>query len=142
MLEIEINGEFLDMTKQAFRLTYQRNKLNEVRQRQIGYSSDITVPVTPTNKRLLGFADLFQTGSGLPYREMEGKVYFNGVSIQQRSKIRIVDAGSQGYKLRMYPPQISFWEKIGGLIVRDLFKDIYYSLPCYYAYPAYDRNRI
>ena len=48
-------------------MNYQINNLAELKDRQMSYSQNIKLPITPDNCRALGFVDIFEVDTSIHY---------------------------------------------------------------------------
>lgn len=91
-LKVYIDSEWqeLEIGDNAPAIVFQINDLNQLQDRNASYSQSLKIPRSQRNRKILRFADVFQTRSQVPYRRIPCRLYDDGVEI----------IGS-GYRLRL-----------------------------------------
>lgn len=85
------------------------------------YSQAVTLPKTPTNDRIFGFADIFEARSVSPYTVYRCAVYVDGVEIigtSFRLELRGVD--NDGYDCQIVSNTIGLFESLKNKGLNDL----------------------
>ena len=80
----------LDMNESPA-MNYQVNNLAELKDRQASYSQNIKLPVTPANCRALGFANVFEVDTDIPYRTLPCRLLCDGINISGDGSVLFVD---------------------------------------------------
>lgn len=80
----------LDMNESPA-MNYQINNLAELKDRQMSYSQNIKLPITPDNCRALGFVDIFEVDTSIPYEPRPCRLLCDGVNIGGSGSILFVD---------------------------------------------------
>lgn len=80
----------LDMNESPA-MNYQINNLAELKDRQMSYSQNIKLPITPNNCRALGFVDIFEVDTSIPYEPRPCRLLCDGINIGGTGSILYVD---------------------------------------------------
>lgn len=80
----------LDMNESPA-MNYQINNLAELKDRQVSYSQNIKLPATPANCRTLGFVDIFEVDTAIPFDPIPCRLLCDGINIGGTNSILYVD---------------------------------------------------
>ena len=116
---VYVNDQLIDLypgTLIAF--TYQNTFLSNLSTRRSSYTNEITVPFTPTNDIIFGFARLEKSDAGPAYRRLSAKIIRNGYTLPLNNcQIYKTD---NDYKLRFFDSFKEFMEVLGDSTIDEL----------------------
>lgn len=80
--ELYIDGVRADLSSDSpIAITYQVNNISELKDRQSTYTNSIKLPLTNTNKKIWGYANVDSFTQQQPYQKLSAKLIRNGVEL-------------------------------------------------------------
>lgn len=118
--ELYINGKAIELYPGSeIALTYQRNDIAELANRQADYSNTFTIPATNSNNVALNHANTIQGNSNTAYRRLPATFIRAGVPVITNG-VAVLESGSSDYEITLYSGIFDFFEQLGDKSLKDI----------------------
>ncbi|WP_026462583.1 hypothetical protein [Adhaeribacter aquaticus] len=112
-----LEGEEVELGEAVIALTIQSNDITKPESIQANYSNSIALPPTQKNRKLLGFADQVNSGTGIPYKVLDARIFKDGVEVVPYGKGELLNGS---FELDVYSGNRNFFNELGDKSIRDL----------------------
>lgn len=120
MDQLFINDIEVDLyTDTTITLNFQINDLAELKDRQANFSNQFKIPKTKRNIETLGWSNLVQSTTEIPYTRNVARVIKNGTQVVPNG-IAIVESVEKEFNVVVYSGNLDFFERIQDLRLSDL----------------------
>lgn len=128
MRELYINGKLVDLEpSEPIACTYQRNDIGDLKDRQADYTNEFNLPLTKTNKIILGNPELVQSQSAKPYRKNTARLLQDGIEIIGNG-VAIIGSSTLGegfVSVTVYSGIFDLFARLGDKTLKDVdFEDL------------------
>ena len=140
------NFELVDLGESSIYVNYQRNNISEIKDRQVDYSQQINLPITPQNCRIFGLTNVFDVASSDRRKLYECQLFSAGVSIVGVGASVSVLSITDTINVQIVGPEYAFYDKLKDLnelgnqkTINDLnfTESILFDFPGFSASPNY-----
>ena len=119
-LIIKIGDDALDLAQdQTIAITKQAAKVGDFSTILLDGTNEVTIPLTPNNRRILDNAHLIETDSGKPYGRLDATLIQEGYETIQDG-YAIVKSSANNFSLQVVGGNASFFDLIKDLELREL----------------------
>lgn len=113
--------ERLDVSEEVPALTYQRNDITALKDRQADYSQEITLPLTQHNMAVLGLPNLLDSEQEYPYKVMPCRMYAGQhVQAGQGAVLSLNGIESDGLKCQILGHTADFYNQLKEKPMSDI----------------------
>ncbi|WP_026465079.1 hypothetical protein [Adhaeribacter aquaticus] len=112
-----LEGEEVELGAAVVAITLQSNDITKPESIQANYSNSIQIPPTQKNRRLLGFADQVNSGSAIPYKVLDARIFKDGVEVVPKGKGELLNGS---FELDIYSGNRNFFDQLGDKSIQDL----------------------
>jgi hypothetical protein len=117
---IYINEEMVDVfANTVIAYTLQLGDIGDIRTRGVSYTNQFKLPITRTNKRILGFSQSEYSDSTIPYTRLRVKVIQNGIEIISNG-VLIIDKVDELFHVAILDSTFDFFSAINGKYISEL----------------------
>ncbi|WP_214072400.1 hypothetical protein [Mucilaginibacter sp. dw_454] len=114
-LQLYINDELVDLSDDSpIALTFQINDLAEVKNQQGNTSNQFKLPLTQTNRRILGFPDDVAFCNNLPYTQYQAKLVQDGLEIIPYAIAEMNSIDQDAANITVLSGNVDFFDALDG----------------------------
>ena len=113
--------ERLDVSDEVPALTYQRNDITALKDRQADYSQEITLPLTQHNMAILGLPNLLDSEQAYPYKALPCRMYMGQHAQAGRGAVLSINGiESDGLKCQILGQTADFYNQLKEKPMSDI----------------------
>lgn len=119
MILLYINDTLCDYINEKFEITKQNSNLSNINDRVSWFTTDIVLPLTPTNNRIFGNAYDIMASNTIVYDELkavlsdDGNIFYEGIAV-------LDSIDKDGYHINIIGDNYEFFKQIKDVNLRDL----------------------
>lgn len=119
MEELYLNDLRVDFKSGSVSLTSQINDIAELKDRQVGYTNSIKLPLTSRNKKALNLLGVTGNTSTVPYSKLKVKYIYNGIELISNG-YGVIKSTGKDFELVVYNNSKDIFSEIEDKTLEDL----------------------
>jgi hypothetical protein len=120
--KVYINGYLIDLAPSTvIASTFQAVNIGDPTSRKANYTNRLKGLLTPNNIKALGFSNILESTSTIPWSALDAKVV-DGMEIMQNATALVRGAGD-GFDIEIYSGNFDFYSRLGEKTLEDLSCD-------------------